>query len=407
MTEYLPPEGMSLPAAAQALARTLTVRDGRTRETERTFYDTFDGLLHHDGLSLTLESGELRLCDRETGTILARLADAPAAAEDRWFAFDLPVGPLREALSPIVEVRALLAQARVRSRERALDVLDDERKTVVRIALEDPALLKSARARVRLRPRLRLATIRGYERALEHVRETLEGELAFTPVQQPLVDEAVRAAGGRPEGVSSKPEVALEYEQCAGTAAAAVLRALLGVIEANYAGTLDDVDSEFLHDLRVAVRRTRAVLRELRTVFPEAELAHFRAEFRWLQQVTGDARDLDVYVLEFDRFRELVPADMRVELEPVLDVLRERRLAARASMVRALRSQRARRLRTQWATFLDTLDVPAPPNNAPAPPIGALAGERIRKVHRRMVRMGDAIYGASPPEAYHELRKKG
>ena len=35
----------------------------------------------------------------------------------------------------------------------------------------------------------------------------------------------------------------------------AVLRAQLGIIEANLAGALADTDTEFLHDFRVAVRR--------------------------------------------------------------------------------------------------------------------------------------------------------
>jgi CHAD domain-containing protein len=39
--------------------------------------------------------------------------------------------------------------------------------------------------------------------------------------------------------------------------------------------------------------------------------------------------------------------------------------------------------------------------------IGEVSGERIRKVYRRMVRMGDAIDDASPAADYHELRKKG
>jgi CHAD domain-containing protein len=69
-------------------------------------------------------------------------------------------------------------------------------------------------------------------------------------------------------------------------------------------------------------------------------------------------------------------------------------------MVRALRSQRATRLRAEWSSFLDQLD-------QPAPPVGELAGTRIRKVYRRMVRMGEAIDSSSPAESYHELRKKG
>ena len=42
-----------------------------------------------------------------------------------------------------------------------------------------------------------------------------------------------------------------------------------------------------------------------------------------------------------------------------------------------------------------------------ARPIEAVAGERIRKVYRRMVRDGSRIDDGSPPEALHELRKRG
>ena len=44
------------------------------------------------------------------------------------------------------------------------------------------------------------------QRALEH-------ELGFTPADQPLVDEAVRAAGGVPGGISSKIDVPLASDQ--------------------------------------------------------------------------------------------------------------------------------------------------------------------------------------------------
>ena len=50
-------------------------------------------------------------------------------------------------------------------------------------------------------------------------------------------------------------------------AAVAVLRDLAGMVEANMPGTLADLDTEFLHDLRVAVRRSRSVLRELKGAF--------------------------------------------------------------------------------------------------------------------------------------------
>ena len=259
-----------------------------------------------------------------------------------------------------------------------------------------------------LRPRVRLSAIRGYDKALARVCRTLEDELGFKAVDQPLVDEAVRAGGGVPGGLSAKLDVPLQLEQRSDSAAGAVLSRLLEVIEANLPGTLADVDSEFLHDLRVAVRRSRSVQRELARVFPPEALASFRAEFRWLQQITGEARDLDVYVLEFGRYRAMVPEEIRGDLEPLLDVLRERRLAARAQMTLQLRSARAERIRTGWASLLSALEgLPQTDRPGAARPIGSLAGERIRKVYRRMVRMGEAISASSPAADYHELRKKG
>jgi CHAD domain-containing protein len=323
-------------------------------------------------------------------------------------ATDLEAGALRDSLRDLTEVRALLPFVQVHARERRMAVLDDEEKTVVRLALEETSLAGPAGVPSPLRPRLRISPVRGYEKELRSVQTTLEQELGFTRAEEPLVDEAVRVAGGVPGGFPSKIDVPLRAEERADVAAAAILRALLAVIEANLDGTIEDLDSEFLHDLRVSVRRSRSVQRELKGVFPPAELAHYRAEFRWLQQATGDARDLDVHVLEFDAMRALVPDDMARDLDPLLGVLKARRATARRRMVAALRSERTTGLFASWRRFLDGLEAASEAERPDAPrPIDAVAGERIRKVYRRMVRMGQAIDEASPAEDYHELRKKG
>ena len=68
------------------------------------------------------------------------------------------------------------------------------------------------------------------------------------------------AAGNRiPGDSSSKLLVDLEPEQRADSAVRTILLELLTAIEANIDGTIDDLDAKFLHDLRVACRRTRTV----------------------------------------------------------------------------------------------------------------------------------------------------
>jgi CHAD domain-containing protein len=82
-------------------------------------------------------------------------------------------------------------------------------------------------------------------------------------------------------------------------------------------------------------------------------------------------------------------------------------MTARADMERALRSPRAAQLFEDWDRLLESL-VERPLDDRPlaAEPIGRAAGERIRKVYKRIVHMGRAIEPTSPPDSYHELRKK-
>ena len=404
-SELLLPDRMTLRGAGDALAAAMRVHDGLQGIHDRTYYDTFDGLLHAAGLSLIHADGALSLVEVESGVVRASLPASPPT--EPLFASSLPLGPMRDSLLALTDVRALLPLVHVHTHERLISVLDGEGKTVVRLALEEPELVDPAGTDSPLRPRLRITGIRGYDKARRRVEETL-GELGFKPADQPLVDEAVRAVGRVPGGVPSKVEVPLRGEQRADAAAVLVLRALLEVIEANLEGTIADLDSEFLHDLRVSVRRSRAVQRELKGVFEPVELAHFRAEFRWLQQATGDARDLDVHVLEFDAMRALVTEALRDDLDPLLGVLERRRARARRALVTALRSERTLTLLSTWTSFLDGLELSDEDQRPDAArPIAAVAGERIRKVYRQMVRMGRAIDESSPAEQYHELRKKG
>ena len=202
---------------------------------------------------------------------------------------------------------------------------------------------------------MRLLGVRGYLDELQQVRALVLADLGLGPADEPLVDEAVRALGGSPAGTSAKIDVPLEADERTDRAAVRVLMRLLEVMDDNLPGTLADTDSEFLHDYRVAVRRTRSVQRELAGAFEPGPLAAMRTEFRWLQQVTGDSRDLDVYVLDFESMRALLPESMRADLDPLLTVLHGRRLLARREMVRALRSPRADAVRADWEALLASL----------------------------------------------------
>jgi CHAD domain-containing protein len=403
-SQYLLPDGVSLATAQAALAAHLGLEAGAVRSVDRTFYDTFDGRLHAEGLLLTQEDGRLRLFHGAAERAVAVHSGRPQRLLDG----DLPAGALRDLVAPVIDMRALTPIVRIQSRLQPLRALDADAKTVVRILFEEPSLVSAGGRRSRLQPRLHVSGVRGYGKALALVRKTLEDELGLPTARRPLHDDAVTATGGSPGGVSSRLGLALRPGQRADSAATTLLLRLLRTIEQNLPGTLADVDSEFLHDLRVGVRRTRSAQRQLRGVFPPEPLARFREEFRWLQQVTGPTRDLDVYLLELDEFRAGLPEALRPDLEPLRGLLQRRRAGEQRRMVRALRSARAGSIAADWSTFLSGL-VASPPDDRPdaGRTIAAVAGERIAAVYWRIVKAGGAIGDASPPEALHELRKTG
>jgi CHAD domain-containing protein len=384
--QLLLPEGADLDSARATLKEHLDVRGGRVRAGTTTFYDTFDGRLHGEGLTLRHRDATLILSDRETGETLA---SAEAKAEARLFDHNLP-DPLREPLADAIEMRALVPVAKVRTREITVGVLNRDQKTVVRLHLE---------THTGLRGRITATAVRGYDRELERVQTTLTEVLSLPEATVPLADEAVATAGGRPAGTSAKLALELEPEAPANVAAAIVFDRLLEVIAENLPGTLEDVDSEFLHDLRVAVRRTRSLQRQFKAVYPD-RLQHFRDEFKRLQAVTGDLRDLDVYLLDFDALRAALPETLRADLDPLQTVIVNRRARALTATRRALKARRTQDMLADWAAFIH--EVPDVERS-----VSSLASHRIASVYRKMVKMGRAIDDSKPAEDLHELRKVG
>ena len=393
--ELVVPDELDGRAVLAALAERLTLEIDRATTSDRVLLDTFDARLREAGLHAEWPSGRAsrrRLTLREPGMPprSADVADGPAVALPA-----VPPGPVRDRLAPVIEERALMPVARVRSRVLRAAVLNGDDKTVVRLAVEHPVVDGHE-----LPGRLLVEPVRGYERDFDRVVGRLREGLGLAPADVSLFDAAVTAAGGRPEGVQSKPVFELARGTRSDVAGGLVLLPLADIAEANVQGTLDDIDTEFLHDLRVAVRRARSVLRELKDVHPPAPRARLRTELKWVQTVTGPLRDLDVQLLEWDD----VAGERADELAPLRALLEQRRARELVRVRRALRGRRFAAALDAWRALAS-----APQSEEPraALPIEVVAADRIRKVYRRMIRDGGRIDDASPDEDLHELRKRG
>ena len=188
-------------------------------------------------------------------------------------------------------------------------------------------------------------------------------------------------------------------------AAAEVLRALLATIRAETPGTVAGEDPEHLHDLRIAVRRTRSILRELHDLFPGDVHAAAKELFSDLAAATGPARDLDVHLLDWDDQLQGLELAARTALEPVRAELQRRQAEAHAALRSTLESEATTSGLAAWDAWLEEAASVTPESEVPT--IGWVVRRRIRKLHRKLVRDGRAISRSTPGEQLHELRKEG
>ncbi len=384
---------------------------GKTRTLRRTWLDTFDWRLFLAGLTLELRAGrgtaELILTGRDGELIAAERTgaqSAPRASEwqPRWpcTADGLPLGPLREHLAPVIGVRALLPVARATSvltQHRAVNADD---KTIAVLTMDQMAVTYPERATVP--PRLSVGALRGYQAQSARLADALALAPGLTTALRAPFESVLAAAGRKPGDYTGKIDVQLTQAMPAALAVATVLGGLFDTVEANRAGAIRDIDTEFLHDLRVAVRRTRSVLKTVGEVLPAGLTSHYRPEFKWLGDLTTPTRDLDVYLLGYRSMAARLVAATDDELRPFHDHLQRQRASARRELTRGLRSARFARLASQWREAL--AQVATAPARRPA--TGKLAARQIARAHKRVISDGGAITPGSPPECLHELRKR-
>jgi len=404
--EYALPEGIEPAAAAGWLAEHLRLARDPPARSDRTGADTFDRRLGAAGLAAEF----VRVDGRVELVVADRAADAPALraavpAAERVLVGDLPPGPLRDRLAPVLENRAVLPVARVRSRLQPLRVLNDDDKTVVRLVVEHAEAVRRGQGAVPLRPRVRLVPVRGYDKQLERVAKLLLDGLGLAPAGELQIDEALRALRPR-DRPDDRVGLPLRREDRADHALATVLLRLADEVARQLPGTIDDLDPEFLHDLRVAVRRSRSLVREIKDVLPAAPRERFRQELRWVQAVTGPVRDLDIHLEDLDAHEGLLPAALRPDVEPIRSLLAERRAGELRRLRRHLRSSRMRRFLEEWVAFLEEVRERADAPKADRP-ISAVAGARIRRVYADIVRRGSQVDETTPAEHLHDLRKRG
>jgi CHAD domain-containing protein len=222
----------------------------------------------------------------------------------------------------------------------------------------------------RLRAPLRDAKVVEVARLREGVDDValLEGQhvaRSYPDLGQALDD----ALGAQADGAPADDAPALEHVR-------SYLQRQLAEIERTDPILRSISDDEAVHDFRVAVRRSRAILRVTGELFDRDWLSSLRAELKWLGGELAPLRDLDVLLAHL---RDDGGRDFR----PVVKALTPERRSARARVTKALGSERYFALLDELAASVDH-----PPVRSVDVSLQKLAAKEFARLRRQVAALG-------------------
>jgi CHAD domain-containing protein len=388
------PENLTAKKFLSKLSKKIDFQITAQQHTIITFYDSFDWRLYNANIicefSHSQKFSALRLIDRNSGELIAlqEMQDIPS------FSGQFPEGSLKKHLEPHLEMRALLPLSQIPSEVYRVNVLNKDQKIILRLQVDEYEFLTNC---------IHLQPLKGYQKAAKKVSKILQQAFELKPTHCTALNAALKQQHRKPKDYSSKVVIKLKPNMRAIKASKVIFRHLLQAMQVNEAGTISDTDTEILQEFRVSVRRTRACLTQMKNILPSSVIIKHSAFFASLGQITGATRDLDVYLLNYERYKEALPLSLREDIVPLYPFLKEKQVHAQKELADQLKSSKYSEQLTAWEQYLKEPMVEQEEGKSLT--IKEQADQRIWKVYKRVLKEGEAIKESSPAEALHDLRK--
>ncbi|MDM8518893.1 CHAD domain-containing protein [Anaerolineales bacterium HSG6] len=385
------------------LAKQYTLKSEPSTTASMSLYDTFDWRLFNQNLTLYMSHNQLFLQKLANVTPLHQIE----VLSPPVFVEDVTDNLLQERLRPLIKMRALLPLVNIRVIRTRYRILNRDEKTVARIVYETYTTTNDPDNTIPFLRQIWTEPIRGYNKAENRLTAHFEtiGFKQTSPKQ--FYMSALEQVDKTPGDYSAKLNLHLRSDMTADEAIRIILQAQLVIIRHNEPYLAADIDTEFLHDFRVAIRRTRSALSQIKQVFPSEVTARFKKDFSYAGKLSNQLRDLDVYLLNEALYKNKLPPLLQKDIEPLFEHLRQKRKYALDTVVKGVQSARYQQILADWEDFLatDSTAIAVASGAANAQRLAhEMAQEQIYRQYRRIIRQGTRILATMQDEALHDLR---
>ncbi|MBN1541705.1 CHAD domain-containing protein [candidate division KSB1 bacterium] len=385
--------GVSVSDLVEEVARLFSLEKTEETVAEERYWDTFDWSLVQKNLVVWQLARQIRLLaldsDEEQVVDWPSKINYPQAGDLQGPGADAVIKELGiRALVPHLVVNRIACHCRL--------PMGEQTKDAGLVTLERLVFPEAHESLV-----LHLQPRRGYSERMRPLIDWCK-ERGGKKIAQ--VDFALLAnlANIEPGAYSNKVRLQLQPKLPARLAVFRILDGLFQIVRQNQWGVLEDVDSEFLHDYRVSIRRMRSIVDECRDVLPEELYLRFKKDFRRLGKATNRLRDLDVYLLRCEEYQTLVPQILRPGLETLFAEFARKREKALKKLRKQMKDSSYERLIDDWDRFFV---LQRTVQSAPAlPTVLETACRTISYRYHRILDQGRIIDETSPDDQVHALR---
>ncbi|MFC5585785.1 CHAD domain-containing protein [Nitratireductor kimnyeongensis] len=378
-----------------------------TRQLHSLYFDTPDGVLRNNGITLRLRCTGTQWVQtvKLNGSIkggLSRVTEIEGAIPEGVVSVDaIDNRKVRDHIKELVENTQLQTVAETRIRRTQIDLhLDDGTRAEVAL---DSGAVKAAGRSAPLHE-LEIELIDGQPAGLFRSARMIlpDGALRFSRYSK-AARSVLLAEHGYVEPPASPRKalrVPITRKTRGGEAAQEILQECLAQISANIEAVRQSEDVEGPHQLRIGLRRLRSALSLFDQMIGRSISNQFAKEARWLGHEVGRLRDLDVVLDDIARpFYRDVPQEPGANL--VLNTLERHTRDVRADLRHTLSSERVNVFLLDLSELIQTgLSAPSRPDRK----LKDLADEKLCKRWNHLLARAEGIENFTTDQK-HGLRK--
>lgn len=199
-----------------------------------------------------------------------------------------------------------------------------------------------------------------------------------------------------------KRTIELSGEQNVHSAVAKICHVMIRAARQNEPGIIDDIDTEFLHSYRVSLRKLRSILSLIKGAFTADVTKELKDEFGELAKKTNQLRDLDVYLLEEEALKSILPESTRPGLDRMFSDFKSERKKALSQIRRHLKSKKYQEKISRYQQLFCKGDLGYGKRGEHT--IGAIIELELKRHLKKVKKLGYKIERDTPNEEIHELR---